>query len=87
MNFDFVVPTLLGLEALCAKELKMMGYETISEDGRVMFSGDETAVAKANINLRTGERVLIKAAQFRAESFEELFEKTKSVDWGASYTL
>lgn len=87
MNFDFVVPTLLGLEALCAKELKMMGYETISEDGRVMFSGDETAVAKANINLRTGERVLIKAAQFRAESFEELFEKTKSVDWGRLITF
>ncbi|MBP3361578.1 MAG: class I SAM-dependent RNA methyltransferase [Clostridia bacterium] len=81
MNFEFVVPTLLGLEALCAKELKMMGYETTVQDGRVMFCGDETAVARANINLRTGERVLIKTAQFRAESFNELFEKTKSIDW------
>jgi len=81
MKLDFVVPTLLGLEAFCAKELKRMGYETTVEDGRVMFSADETAVARANINLRTGERVLIKVAEFEARSFEELFDKTKNIDW------
>ena len=77
MNFELIVPTLLGLEAFCARELKRLGYETHTEDGRVMFSGDESAIAAANINLRTGERVLIKVGEFKAESFEELFENTK----------
>ncbi len=81
MNFDLIVPTLLGLESFCARELNRMGYETKTEDGRVMFSGDETSIARANINLRTGERVLIKVGEFKAESFEELFENTKSLDW------
>ena len=78
---NFIVPTLLGMESFCARELKRMGYETQTEDGRVMFSGDESAIAAANINLRTGERVLIKVAEFEATSFEELFENTKNAPW------
>lgn len=78
---DFIVPTLLGLEYFSARELKRMGYEPHSEDGRVMFSGDEYALARANVNLRTGERVLIKVAEFEAQTFEELFENTKKADW------
>lgn len=81
MNFELIVPTLLGLEAFCARELKRLGYETHTEDGRVMFSGDESAIAAANINLRTGERVLIKVGEFKAESFQELFENTKKLPW------
>jgi len=78
---NFIVPTLLGLESFCARELKRMGYDTQVEDGRVMFSGDEHALADANINLRTGERVLIKVAEFEALTFEELFENTKNAPW------
>ncbi len=81
MNFDIVVPTLLGLEAFCAREIKRLGYEPHTEDGRVMFSGDAHAIAAANINLRTGERVLIKVGEFKAETFEELFENTKKLPW------
>lgn len=81
MKFDIVVPTLLGLEAFCSREIKRLGYEPRAEDGRVTFSGDEKAVAAANINLRTGERVLIKVGEFKAETFEELFENTKKLAW------
>lgn len=78
---DFVVPALMGLESFTARELKRLGYETKTEDGRVMFSGNEADICRSNIFLRTGERVLIKAAEFTAVSFEELFEKTKAVRW------
>ena len=81
-NFEIVVPTLFGLEAFTAKEIRWLGYETTSvEDGRVTFSGSYKDAYRANLWLRTGERVLIKAAEFEAVSFEELFEKTKAVDW------
>ena len=81
-TFDIVVPTLFGVEAITAKEIVNLGYDikTIT-DGRVTFVGDFDAVARANINLRTGERVLIKVAEFKALSFDELFENTYVVDW------
>lgn len=81
-TFDIVVPTLFGVEAITAKEIVNLGYDikTIT-DGRVTFVGDFDAVARANINLRTGERVLIKVAEFKALSFDELFENTYDVDW------
>ncbi|MDD6483210.1 MAG: class I SAM-dependent RNA methyltransferase [Clostridiales bacterium] len=81
-KFDIIIPTLFGLEAFCAKEIRCMGYETKSvEDGRVTFEGDIRAVCRANIGIRTGERVLIKAAEFEARSFEELFEGTRAFHW------
>ena len=74
-NFEFSVPCLFGLEGLAGDELKRLGLENVRvENGRVLFSGDETAMAKANIGLRTGERVLIVLADFPAKSFEELFQ-------------
>ena len=81
MKFDIVVPTLLGLEAFCSREIKRLGFEPRTEDGRVMFSCDAHGIAAANINLRTGERVLIKVGEFKAETFEELFENTKNLPW------
>lgn len=87
MNFDIVVTTLLGLESICAREIKKLGYDAKCEDGRVLFSGDEDAVASANINLRTGERVLIKVGEFKAETFEELFENTKKICWSNFISL
>lgn len=59
-----------------------LGYEIVSvEDGRVIFAGDESAICRANMFLRTTERVLLKVAKFKAETFEELFQKTKDLPW------
>ena len=74
-NMEFCVPCLFGLEGLAGDELRRMNLENVRvENGRVLFSGDETAMAKANIGLRTGERVLIQLADFPAKTFEELFQ-------------
>ena len=74
-NMEFSVPCLFGLEGLAGDELRRMNCENVRvENGRVLFSGDETAMAKANIGLRTGERVLILLADFQARTFEELFQ-------------
>ena len=74
-KFELIVPTLFGLEGLAGDELRRMGMENVRvEDRRVFFSGDENALAKANICLRTGERVMIVVAAFEAKSFEELFQ-------------
>lgn len=74
-KIQFTVPCLFGLEGLCGDELRRMNFENVRvENGRVLFSGDETALAKANLWLRTGERVLITLGSFPARSFEELFQ-------------
>ncbi|MEG0688678.1 MAG: class I SAM-dependent RNA methyltransferase, partial [Hungatella sp.] len=71
-----------GLEAVLKKEIIDLGYEiSLVEDGRVTFVGDEEAICRANIFLRTTERVLLKVGEFKAESFEELFQKTKAIPW------
>ena len=71
-----------GLEAVLKREIFDLGYDiTHVEDGRVEFAGDEEAVTRANFSLRTAERVLIKAAEFEAGSFDELFEGVKGVAW------
>ncbi len=82
MKINFVVPCLLGLEALIADELKGIDAENVvSENGRVLFSGDENILARANINLRCAERVQILVGSFVAKSFEELFQGTKALPW------
>ncbi len=82
MKFDFISPCHFGMEAVLKRELSDLGIQiTKVEDGKVHFAGDEKTCAEANINLRTTERVLIKTAEFKAETFEELFEKTKEVPW------
>ena len=74
-NMQFIVPTLFGLEGLAGDELRRMDMENVRvEDRRVLFTGDERALAKANICLRTGERIMVVLAQFQAKSFEELFQ-------------
>ncbi len=71
-----------ALEAVLKREIYDLGYDVTSvSDGRVSFLGDEEAVARANIFLRSAERVLIRAGEFHAETFDELFEKTKAVPW------
>ena len=74
-NMEFSVPCLFGLEGLAGDELRRMNMENVRvENGRVLFSGDAAAMAKANICLRTGERVLLVLAEFEARTFEELFQ-------------
>ena len=77
-KFELIVPCHFGLEAPLKREITDLGYEIASvEDGRVTFYGDEEACVRANIFLRTAERVLIKIGSFHAETFEELFQGTK----------
>lgn len=74
-EMEFSVPCLFGLEGLAGDELRRLDIQNVRvENGRVLFSGDESALAKANICLRTGERVLIVLADFKAATFEELFQ-------------
>lgn len=80
MQLNYVVPCLLGLESLIANELKEIGAQDVrSENARVLFSGDEHILARANICLRHAERIQILVGSFEARSFEELFEKTKAL--------
>ena len=74
-KMEFSVPCLFGLEGLAGDELRRLDMENVRvENGRVLFSGDGLALAKANVCLRTGERVLIVLADFKATTFEELFQ-------------
>ena len=81
-RFELIAPCHFGLEAVLKREITDLGYDIISvEDGRITFAGDEEAVCRANIFLRTAERVLIKVGSFHAETFDQLFEKTKALAW------
>ncbi|MBO5291824.1 MAG: class I SAM-dependent RNA methyltransferase [Lachnospiraceae bacterium] len=81
-KFELIAPCHFGLEAVLKKEIIELGYDvSVVEDGRVTFLGDEEAVCRANIFLRTAERILIKVGSFHAETFEELFVGTKSLPW------
>ena len=81
-KLELIAPCHFGLEAVLKREIQDLGYEIAQvEDGRVTFFGDEEAVCRANIFLRTAERILIKTGSFKAVTFDELFEKTKQVPW------
>lgn len=81
-RFELIVPTLFGLEKLVDRELYRLGYDVIKvENGRVTFEGDYDAVIRANMWLRCGERVLIKAGEFKAETADELYDGVKAIDW------
>ena len=74
-NFEFAIPTLFGLEGICGDELRRLDMENVRvENGRVLFSGDEMALARASLNIRTGERLLVVLADFEAKTFEQLFQ-------------
>ena len=81
-RFELIAPCHFGLEAVLKKEVTDLGYEISQvEDGKVTFWGDEAAICRANVFLRTAERVMVKAGSFRATTFEELFQGTKAVPW------
>lgn len=81
-TYELIAPCHFGLEAVLKKEILDLGYEISQvEDGRVTFIGDDEAICRANVFLRTAERILLKAGSFRAETFEELFQGTKVIAW------
>lgn len=81
-EFELIAPCHFGLEAILKREILDLGYEISKvEDGKVTFLGDASAIAYANIFLRTAERVLLKVGEFTAYTYEELFEKTKALPW------
>lgn len=81
-RFELIAPCHFGMEAVLKKEIMDLGYDiTEVEDGRITFYGDEEALCRANIFLRTAERILIKIGSFHAETFEELFQGTRKLPW------
>lgn len=81
-TFELIAPCHFGMEAILKREITDLGYDiTTVEDGRVTFIGDDEAICRANVFLRTAERVLLKVGCFPAESFEELFQGTKAIAW------
>ena len=71
----------MGLEAVVSKEIQELGYTTTVENGKIFFEGDEAAIVKCNLWLRTADRIKIVVGQFNATTFDELFEKTKELPW------
>lgn len=81
MKFKLIATCAAGIEALVGKELRDLGYETQVENGRVRFVGDEQDIIKTNLWLRTADRIKIVVDEFKAQTFDELFEKTASNQW------
>lgn len=80
--FELYAPCHFGLESVLKREITDIGYDvTRVEDGRVYFKGDEEAIARANIWLRTTERVLINVGEFKATTFSELFDYVAAIEW------
>ncbi|MER2088946.1 MAG: class I SAM-dependent RNA methyltransferase, partial [Sporosarcina sp.] len=80
-EFKLVATSAMGLESLVADEVKALGYKTTSENGKIYFQGDESAIAKTNLWLRVADRVRIVAGEFHATTFDDLFEQTKAIPW------
>lgn len=81
-KMELIVPCHFGLEAVLKREIYDIGYDiTKVEDGRITFAGDEEAITRANIFLRSTERVLLKVGEFEAVTFDQLFEETKALPW------
>lgn len=88
MDLIMSAPCLFGIEGLVSDELRRMdAKDVLAENGRVFFSGDENILARANINSRFSERILIVLARFKADNFEALFQGVKAVDWSAFLRL
>jgi len=81
-KYTLIATAAMGIEALVAREIKSLGFEdVIVENGRVLFKSDEAGIVKANLWLRTADRVKLRVGEFKATSFDELFEKTKALPW------
>jgi len=81
-KLEIIATATFGLEAIVAREVKDLGYEQVTvENGKVTFTADESAVCRTNLWLRTADRVRLKIGEFKAVTFDELFEKTKALPW------
>ena len=81
-KWELIAPWNFGLEAVLKREILDLGYEISKvEDGKVTFFADAQGIADANMFLRTTERILLKVAEVKATTFEELFDKTKELPW------
>ena len=82
MRIELIATAAFGLEAVVRREIEALGYKvTATEDGRVTYIGDERAIARSNLWLRSADRVYVKVGDFRARTFEELFQQTKALEW------
>lgn len=82
-KYQVIAATTFGLEAVVADEVKKLGFTNVTvENGKVMFPTDEAGICRANLWLRAADRIRIRVAQFKATSFEQLFEETKALPWG-----
>ncbi len=82
MKLELIATATFGLEAVVKREIQEMGYKILkSEDGKITFLGDERAIVKSNLWLRCADRVLLKMGEFRALTFEELFQQVKGIGW------
>ena len=81
-KIELIATATFGLEAVVAREVKELGYEDVMvENARVTFAGDKAAICRANLWLRTADRVLVKMGEFKAQTFDELFERTRALPW------
>ena len=81
MNYKIVATCPMGIEAIVAKEVRNLGFDCIVENGRVIYEGDERAIAKSNLWLRCADRIKLLIGEFPATTFDELFEGTKALPW------
>ena len=82
MTMTFCAPCIFGLEGICANEFRFLGLKNVrAENGRVLFDGDFSDMARANINARYAERIQILLDEFRATTFDQLFERVKAINW------
>ena len=82
MKLELIATATFGLEAVVRREIEGLGYKVLkTEDGRVTYLGDERALVRSNLWLRTADRVYVKMGEFEAKTFEELFQQTKAIEW------
>jgi len=82
LKLELVATATFGLEAVVRREIEALGYKVIrTEDGRVTYMGDERAIARSNLWLRSADRVYVRMGEFDATEFEELFQQTKALEW------
>lgn len=81
MKLELIATATFGLEAVVKRELENLGYKILNRDGKITFLGDERAVVRANLWLRSADRVQIKMAEFTALEFEDLFQQMKAIPW------
>lgn len=82
MRIELIATATFGLEAVVKREIEALGYRILkTEDGRITYLGDERAIVRSNLWLRTADRVYVKLGEFDAKTFEELFQQTKGIAW------